>query len=276
MAVGLNISVHGRFASGLEESTPNQVRGRHVGLVPLVISLMLVLPVIVLTPVSATAGICSVKSNYFDGAAAFTPNPPIEGVHAALTTQTGFVCSGDYDQFTTAWVMVASRNGDGGYSQAGFFFQPSTQCNNPYAEYNPTGAGYAFTRVVHTEYCYRNGSLLRPEVRFVYRGDTCTFNTCLLNLIDGVKMSTTNFDILGTFMTPYSPQFYGETRYRESNVPGSASAPTQYTEMSVQRFSDDQWQAGVSGLAVRNDYLGHWGYVGTGCGIYHCQNIWTN
>lgn len=227
---------------------------------------------------TAFAGTCSgVRTNYFDGWFNLNtkiPDVSTEGVHGKLTARQGNPCTGEFNQFTTAWVMIASRAGGGGYSQAGFMYTPGSGCNNPFAEYNRDGLN--FVRTLHTQYCYADGQHLVPEVRLIPNGSGCSYAYCERNIIDGVVMSVTPFSPFAEWSLPFSDQFSGETLYKASNMPGLTGSLANFDQLMVQRISDDQFQATMPLLQSYNDYPTHYGLNGVnGCSGYACFDIWT-
>lgn len=73
---------------------------------------------------------------------------------------------------------------------------------------------------------------------------------------------------------PYNVTFASEAYFVESNVPGSASSPENWSSMRVQNLSDDQWYTTCSNANMRagNANIARWAQ-----NAINCENIqsWT-
>jgi hypothetical protein len=133
--------------------------------------------------------------------------------------------------------MIASYQGLGGYAQAGYFMWPGSVINN-FWEYNQNGGIYfrGFSGTVADGEEHRYWENYEP---------LCT---CEQMIVDLTVMASTPWSPFTVWMTPFSPQWFGETKYCESDVPGAPGVDARYSELGVQNQSDDAFTGSLPGL----------------------------
>lgn len=204
----------------------------------LFLSMALCIGVIPAAPAQAYIPQCGSGSNWFNGFSAFpnsgSPNN-FEGAQAYITVRFGSVCDTDtspVNNFTNAWTMIADSDGLG-WAQSGF-------------ERGYAGGLYHFAQQ------YDGFSNLRTQysVNTVPAGEVHRYwqqydpaCSCIHSNVDLTRFLSSTFNPFASWSRtrPWSPQFLGEARYRESDIAGRVSYPTSFTGMSVQRL-DENWQ----------------------------------
>lgn len=71
---------------------------------------------------------------------------------------------------------------------------------------------------------------------------------CIEMTVNGVHMKETNFNPFVAWTTPFMTAWDGETTYLESDVPGVSTAKAHFSNMQVQRYTDDLWQTSLPAL----------------------------
>lgn len=238
-----------------------------------VIALLAAFPLVVLAPGEALAQIpiCGTNQQFLDGFASFDSPNRVEGVRANLTARRGALC--DTDQrpdfnFSTSWVLLVGGNGSSGYAQSGYFARYG-QPLRYFAEYDADGVGVGanFVRVFDAEVPL--GSVHTPWVQYVSGSYNLRLN------YDTTILLITPFNPFVNWPQPFSPQFLGETRYQESDMPGTVGARAAYRTVQVQRFDNNSF--------VNGDYSAPYrGFGSYGLGRYRRQlydntawDIWT-
>lgn len=221
-------------------------------------------------PLASEAAIssCGTASNYFDGF--WNQNTgfgaaEIAGVAAWSIPRSGAMCSTNSSQFTTAWVMVSGQVGQR-YSQSGFM-TVFGGCTRHFAEYN-NNAG--FTRTFVGGAC-PSGVLGSAHQYLSAWNYGCL---CIQNWVDSTLVSQTNFNPLTFWTRPFRPIYSGETIYKESDMPGGATATTPIDSMQVMSFSGNIWSPTPCYLTGVDSPLAssRWNRVPAGCTHF---DIWT-
>jgi hypothetical protein len=161
-----------------------------------------------------------------------------EGVKSTLTVRSGAMCpTVTYpSQFTTAWVMIQDRFNALRYAQAGYMRVPSgpgTFCNRDFAEYNNGGP---FTRVFYSQVCLAEGSSQSYTVKFLGPAGPNPPPSSANRFgmyTAGALILINDFDPWAAGWS-FAPDYLGETKYDESDQPGTSSATATYTSMQIQ------------------------------------------
>lgn len=214
------------------------------------------------TPANAQLSRCGTGGNWFDGFAGFpaAPHDTYEGVQANVEVQSAQVCDSDRSSysggalgnFVYAWSMIASHDGVG-WSQSGYFRSYGTGLLN-FSQVND-GHGYL-----------RNATVAGPAP-----GSTHTYwqqyirDGTIRSNVDGTILQIPPFNPYFSWAFPFSPQFFAEARYRESDVPGSSGNPVTFSSLTVQRSADDSFVT-IPGdvLNQPRDDSGRWNLTSTG------------
>jgi hypothetical protein len=81
---------------------------------------------------------------------------------------------------------------------------------------------------------------------------------CVHSNIDGNVEIATTFNPFSAWMWPFSPQFFGEARYKQNDMPGNSSNPTYFTNPQYQSTTNDNFYGyGCNTLAKHNDLAGY-------------------
>jgi len=226
---------------------------------------------------SAEINDCGSLGNRFDGYATYPTGVPasaIKGSAATLLVRFGAVCNTDQSQnpfpsnFSTAWVMVADNLGGPGYSQSGHFRWYGSAIY-PFAETNP---GSGFSRVIDYARPITPGTAHTAKTGFTT--SCAAVPACFKNYWDGQFLSQSLFNPNTQFTFPFSAQFFGETTYAESDVPGSATAPEVFGGVQTQNHFSNAWASGFGAgpLAAPNSVPSRYAKSGVAYGGF---NIWT-
>jgi len=99
---------------------------------------------------------------------------------------------------------------------------------------------------------------------------------CLQATIDAEVWSNSPFNPFATASgwgpRPFSPQFFGEVGYLESDIVGTSSQRAAYTGLGAQRFSDDVLTDMSCTMWGRNDNPNRWSLSPSSCWAF---DIWT-
>lgn len=230
-------------------------------------------------PVSAEIPQCGNQGSQFDGfyynAAAHSDS--FEGASAYLVNQFGAVCDTNPStpnpnqayigtNFTTGWVMIAAYNG-AGWSQAGFL-RGYNSSQYVWAQIN-SGQGTLYNQ-------FTPDPSLPNGVMHAYRELFNPSTGLVESSIDGAVFATTSFNPFGTWARSpsgsFSPQFFGETKYLESDIPGVPSAQTAFSALGVQQSVGDSLVQIPCELDYYNTNPSRWSMSPSACDAF---NIWT-
>lgn len=184
-------------------------------------------------PAMANCGATGPAGNYFAGyGAPTTQQPHVDGSYAVITTQNGPVCTNgphDSSNFTSEWSMVSSGN-RAGWAQVGYMKRYG-------------GSTYYFGQLNSGAHMWsRVGrSPLGIGSAHYYYNKHVTACRCIYEIIDRTAWMSSTWDPLTAWPQPIVPSFSGETSYRESNVAGTSSAPTMYTNLGEQSTTTEAW-----------------------------------
>jgi hypothetical protein len=225
---------------------------------------------------------CGVRSNYFDG---YYHDPSahadrLEGASAFIVNRFGSVCDTDHSapnpggrtigtNFSTAWTMIAAYDGLG-WAQTGFirgYLSPQYE----WAEFYNPDTGVVYNRFPS------NPSLPDGAThadRELWNG-SCA---CIQMTIDGALVTQTNFNPFAVWYAgpngnQFSPQFSGETTYKESDIPGVSSSKTRIYALGAQRYDDDVLASMPCTLSYINSNTARWTHSAASCTDF---SIWTS
>jgi hypothetical protein len=98
-------------------------------------------------------------------------------------------------------------------------------------------------------------------------------SSCLAMRVDGDTNATTDFDPNGLWSGPWINQYYGETLYAGSDVPGNSANHTDYHLMKIQRSSDpNDYVSQPCDMRVSNSFPTRWTNLTHACDT---RAIWT-
>jgi len=188
-------------------------------------------------------------------------DPYYEGVSTYILVQTSTQCSGILDpdyNYVAAWSMIASKPGTNGYAQSGFEKDISPPHNATYWFSQWLGGG-----LFNSEYStYAQSS--QVGVKHAFRSLYTSNCACVRMYVDSVEYDHTPFSPFAAWTTPFSPQYYGEAGYRESDMPGLSTSRTAFTAMGAQLYSDAVTSI-ACGLQVDNEKAERWANVPHSC-----------
>jgi hypothetical protein len=181
--------------------------------------------------VGAARSPCGSSGNYFDGAWAL--NTDQYGASANIQPFNPAICGSS--SFGAAWSMETGNAASDGYAQAGYgnfqgsyvvFSQWTVLYSGPYhTKYFAAPSG---TAQYWVSYNFSNGHL------YMNKGVT--------------TLDQTTFDPAVSWTGPWIPEFFGETKHCESDVPGVAGNRVAYT--SVQKMARDGTWSSISSLSL--------------------------
>lgn len=198
------------------------------------------------SPAHAYIPRCGTLGNYFNGFVGDTNIQPVrvEGASAYLRVRPSAVCDTEQRRdfnFSVAWVMTtgSSYAARSGYSQVGTF-KYYNSCTYHWAEWNVDGAGIHIVRRVAMEFgCLASGEVHAESVRW---NSGCY---CLQNVVDVTVLNQTDFNPFvrtDAWPPPLDVQYNAETVFQESDIPGTASAPNDFSSLGIQRFDNGQFE----------------------------------
>jgi hypothetical protein len=177
------------------------------------------------------------KNSYFDG---YWNNGQgqgsTEGDYGVLQTRYGAVCDTNQNpgtNFTTAWVMIAPGQPNGGYVQSGFF-RGYNQCTVFFAETRISNS-YGVSGKFGTSCIPTDGSSHGYAEQY---GAGCG---CEYAKIDGTVWMTTSWNPFVYWSYPFDPLFFGEATYLESDMPGNSATPTNFSSLQGQNGNNNNF-----------------------------------
>lgn len=196
------------------------------------------------------------KNSWFAGYGGTVGQGATEGAYAALTTRAGAACGSDHNgrhNAVSSWALIGSGSNNGGYVQSGF----------------QAGYGMCFTYFAQTHKNNSSGAQTKYSGCIATDGSTHGYAEqygsgcgCEYAKIDGRVFMTTSFNPYSYWGYPFTPQFFGEANYRESDMPGNAGAPTDFGSLEGQNGSNNNFYSlacngyltkGNDGAATRSD-----------------------
>jgi hypothetical protein len=200
------------------------------------------------TPAHAEVYKCGTyhASSLFDGYSDASNDPDYwEGVSASIVVRSGSVCDTDTsgNNVSVAWTMVASNAGKGGYAQSGYYRYYGSPLYH-FAQYRQTATSKYVTKF--STNTIAAGGTYRYWQQSVYNSAAAQWQ--IRDNYNTTIILQTNFNTFSAWTLPLSVQFEGETKYAESDIPGTTSAKAHFSSMQVQRFSDNGFQAGLPAL----------------------------
>jgi hypothetical protein len=276
-----------RLLAGLSPSAP-AIRSHRSGLrlgaprpasaarLAMLMGIVILWPLIVTSPVQAasTCGAQSGEGNYFDGYG----NGPHDayGVSAFIVVRPSSLCSptpSGGTNFTAAWTAIGS-NGLQGYAQSGYDKEAATDnVTRPFTEYKKNNS------VLPTTNFYPTHLFAGEQHKYTTRFTSACVNPgpafCLAMEQDNTALDTTPWNPQFEWVNrPWHPQYSLEASYQASDVPGSPTAKTNYTNMVYQDAPAQSWSdepCGYSVLIIVKDRSDK-EHAATHC---HSANFWT-
>jgi hypothetical protein len=250
--------------------------GRVRATLPVFVAVALLWSLVVASPAQA-ATICgplSGQGNYFDGYG-FGPHDSY-GVSAFIVVRSSTPCSptpSGGTNFTVAWVLLAS-NALQGYAQSGFYKSPEAGgFTRPYVEYKKNGLT-GFSRTLFGTHFFA-GEQHKFTVRFTSTCNVPSPGFCLAMELDNTALDRTPFNPEVEWVNrPWHNQYSLEASYQGSDVAGSPTSKTNYTNMVYQDAPAQSWSDEPCGYTflvpekVRADRE----HAATHC---HSANFWT-
>lgn len=170
------------------------------------------------------------------------------GASAEIPVRTAAVCDSDSGRqnFTNSWSMIAAGDRQGwvqsGYERwwgSSFYF--FTQSNRR------SGQSGSLSTYYDTSQPLAVGSVFR----FWQQYDAgCR---CMHSNVNTRRLLSTGWDPLTWWPEPFSPQFFSETRYTASDVPGSPTVRTDFAKLQYQSRSNGSWLPMPHGMQSRGD-----------------------
>ncbi len=194
------------------------------------------------TTANATAGSkCGTKNTngYFDGYR--NPGNDVwnwEGTKANITVRKGLVCDADSSSSNTssAWAMIAPDN-TYGWAQSGYIRWWGSSIYH-FAQHKRSSS---------TGYTTKLGSIPTTGSTYTYSEVSYWNSTAgqwqINEMVNSTVIQHTNWNTFTDWHEPLAVEWFGETKYRESDVPGLSTSKAHFTNMQVQWFSDDNWYA---------------------------------
>lgn len=237
----------------------------------------------------ALSGTCGTQGNYFDG---FLHNPNTHsdqfiGASGFITNRYAATCSSDMSSpvpsnnsigtnFTTSWVMIAANDLQS-WSQVGViagwtesdFLWAEVLRNSPFERYDRFAAGGSITF----------NQMNAFYEKYVSNCPAPTNGPCEESLVNSVRITDTNFNPFSYFVyhppggagVLWSPQYFGEKTYQESNIMGSNTLKTNFQQIGVQQVGQSSFVLEPCTLSA-NQSASRSGLVAQGCYNF---DIWT-
>jgi hypothetical protein len=212
---------------------------------------------------------CGSAGHYFDGfSKKGTATYLSWGTSAWITVQGTSICPDASDPSCNgvlAWTMITANDGNG-WAQTGFLkwygglthdFMQWTRCRSGCTVHTVELGTHRFAGDQHL-YQEKYGSSSQFG---------CPNSAhCLAMRVDGDTFATTDFDPNGIWSGPWVNQYFGETLYAGSDVPGNVSNMTEYHLMAIQQSSDpNDFVSQPCDMRVRDDFTNRWDFLTHAC-----------
>ncbi len=182
------------------------------------------------------------NSSKFDGN--FSLGISNTGVGANITTAVPALCtSGNSYSNSSAWAMVASHGGTGGYAQSGYLRSRGQSTVYYFAEYSKCGSNVCgFT---HKETSAASGTHFYSSVY--------DYVSAIHMQVDSTTILTTNFDPTVNWTAPWSPQWLGETHDLGDDIVGAATSPVYFSGLCLRTSRSGGCTTSPSNLTTEVD-----------------------
>jgi hypothetical protein len=183
------------------------------------------------------------------------------GVSADITVRSTNLCTSitDYTNIVWAWTMITAHNLNG-WAQTGTLRRYGARTHH---WWQWTACNGCF---LHEGIHYQD--LTDGEVHQYwtgYIGSGCpNSNSCLALRTDTTTWNKTDFDPNGTWPGPWLTQYFGETVYYGSDVPGRPTGKQNFNDMKSQS-SPTTWESQRCGMVVIDHIPERWTQETYGC-----------
>jgi hypothetical protein len=222
-------------------------------------------------PAYAAFNPCSRSGAFFAGRGTSVSTDVYEGVSAHLTYRSDMLCTSylGNDNYANTWSMVLASDGRS-WSQTGQVYFYHIQNNSGCAHH--FGQQEANNQVGGPTTVY--GSCVYPGETHQVWQQYLSSNGHIRANIDQTVFLETNYVSWTQWAAPLNVTVNGETGYQETDVPGTATQLSDFTQMQVQRFSDDLWDSACGNATFfSNTTLPRYSDTAVACD--HVQ-VWTN
>lgn len=173
-----------------------------------------------------------------------------EGIDGVIEDNAGSNCDDygavpDQDNFVTDWVMLANANAtvdNRAHIQVGYFHYYGS-CTYYFTEWQKYDGG-DFTRSIDTADGCRN----ETSAEFRVKWNSSTSHEDML--VDSELLASSPFDPYNVWGEPFIPEVSAESKYIQSNIPGTSSDPTLASDVVLQKFNNS-WQSTSDGYPAR-------------------------
>jgi hypothetical protein len=159
-----------------------------------------------------------------------------EGVGAMMRVEFGNICQTDSNanvNTSSTWDMVVGHDFQG-WAQSGIILRPGYSCWPWWAEDVIPGE--------QNVDWYNGGCAVQSTTHHVYQQlVTVNGSYAIRSNVDGIVIHQTEFNPFTSWALPFQVQFAGETHHDNSDIPGYAAAPTDFSTMQVQNAYNNNW-----------------------------------
>jgi hypothetical protein len=243
--------VVGAIGAAADRTSPRRAALRDAFLLIVAVCLALVLVIYLAGTARAEVYTCGAsgdpQSNYFDGYYDATGGHAHEGAYATIVTRYGAVCDTRTGQgnFTSAWAMLAGPSASD-YIQSGFDRWYGS-CTYYFAEASAPSQSYFDQKY--------GSSCLSYGATTGYAEQYGSGNHVEYAKIGGTVWITTPFNPYSVWSSFY-PEFFGETVWKESDMPGNSASPTSFNSVQYQSSSTHNFVGFGCSLTKSNDLTG--------------------
>jgi hypothetical protein len=208
------------------------------------------------------------KNSWFDGLQGNYGQGATEGVYATLSTRVGVACGSDHSpthNAVSSWAMVHSDHGSGGWVQSGLQAGWG-ECLEHFAQVLRTTSD-----VPQTKYggCISADGSVHGYAEQYGSGCGCEYAK-----IDGTVWIGTSWNPFAYWNYPFVPEFSGEANYRESDMPGRASAREAFASLQGQNGNNNNFYSfACNGFLNGSPDSSRWSLAYSSCPEF---DIWTN
>jgi len=227
----------------------------------------------------AAQGLCGSEVNNFSGGNYWGSTLFYEGDSAIETVRGSQYCGGIPFQissnFATAWAMIVSHDGGGGFAQAGFTqHSPASGNIHPFGADQRTGSISTYSETDVSSVNLAAGS----NYKFTTFWDPAC--DCEREEYGGTVIRSTSFDPYANWTGNFSLEFNGETQWQGTDVPGVASSPTHFGGLQVENTDESIANISLVPLTMnatssRYAYNNPYGCSST-VGSTLCFDVWTS
>jgi hypothetical protein len=220
-------------------------------------------------PALAAEAACGTFGNYYDGYTKQLSQTYLSwGVSANVTVRSTALCTSITDgrNVSLATTLITPRDADG-WAQTGTH-RAANGYTRHFSQWKRTAGGPNHT-ILHYQHLF-DGEVHQYWTAYVSSGCPSS-GSCLAMRVDATTLDRTSFNPNGEWAGPWRTQYFGESTYHGTDVPGRPTGKVNFANMQHQS-SPTTWASQPCGMDIRNSIPERWTNEVYGC---PSRAVWT-